>query len=71
MSLTSTGLDQEMAACRDIHEGLVRLVRDQIADGMSAQLALANLYRSMMRSTRGRIASAYACTVVRDAERAP
>jgi hypothetical protein len=71
MSLSVGQLDQEMAACRDIHEGMVRLVRDQIADGMSAQLALANLYRSMMRSTPGRIAGAYACAVMRDAERAP
>jgi hypothetical protein len=69
--LSIARVDQEIAACRDIHEGLVQLVRDQIADGMPAQLALADLYRSMMRSTRGRIAGAYACAVMRDAERAP
>jgi hypothetical protein len=72
MSTADAQLDQQMAACRDIHAGLVQLTRDALADGIPAQAVLKDIiYPATMRSKPGQIAAAYACAVMRDAERAP
>jgi hypothetical protein len=70
MSTADAQLDQQMAACRDIHAGLVQLARDALADGMPAQVAFMNMYQAALRGKRGQLATAYACAVMRDAERA-
>jgi hypothetical protein len=72
MSTADAQLDQQMAACRDIHAGLVQLARDALADGIPAQVLLREvIYRTAMEHKPGQIAAAYACAVMRDAERAP
>jgi hypothetical protein len=71
MSTADAQLDQQMAACRDIHTSLVQLARDALADGIPAQAVLRDIiYLAAMRSKPGQIAAAYACAVMRDAERA-
>jgi hypothetical protein len=71
VSLSIARADQEMAAARDIHDRLVQLARDALAGGMPPQVVLMNVYRSALGGKPGQLASAYACAVLRDAERAP
>jgi ABC-type microcin C transport system permease subunit YejB len=72
MSLTIGGpVDQQIAHCHDVHEYLVQLARDALADGTPALEVLTNTYRAALGADPDQIATVYACCVMRDAERAP